>query len=70
LKEAGAKVVSRLFGPTESRLDCIVIEKEPSYIVAEKALQLNIPLLSLEWVIQCLITQQLQPFLSKNDSME
>jgi len=58
LKEAGAKVVSRLFSESEDRIDCVIADQtiEPNAI--KRINKLKKPLLDPEWVVQSIIMEK------------
>jgi hypothetical protein len=58
LKEAGAKVVERLFSDAESRLDVVIASKDADDAIIERSQQLKIPLVSSEWIIQSLYARK------------
>jgi len=62
LKEAGAKVVERLFSSSACRLDCILTDERPTEIVVERANKLHIPLVRTVWIVECLKCQRLISF--------
>jgi BRCA1 C Terminus (BRCT) domain len=61
LKEAGAKIVQRLFSENSDRLDYILADKPPEKEVLERAQKADIPVTTVEWVIECVILQELLP---------
>ena len=68
LKEAGAKVVDRLFSSgDELRLDCILTDGIPNFIIEERAKKLKLPLVLTQWVIQCLVDGTRIPFDTSSD---
>ena len=65
LKAAGAKVVKRLGEPWERDgrgLELVVTDGAPSRYLEEQAKALRIPVLSSEWVFQCLLARKIVPF--------
>lgn len=65
LKAAGAKVVKRLGEPWERDgrgLELVVTESDPTKYLEEQANALNLPVLSAEWVFQCLLARSIVPF--------
>jgi hypothetical protein len=52
LREAGARVVERLFTAAENRLEYILADPNPPRGVPQRAEYLNIPVVSPEWVIE------------------
>jgi len=66
LHYAGAKIVDRMF-TTESRIDFILSDPEPTDMVIEKAQSLGKPLCTSEWVVQSLLVQKvLDPNIHKS----
>lgn len=58
MKEAGAKVVDRLYSENESRIDYIVSSPQFESHIYERAASLQIPFVTVEWVIQSLINRR------------
>jgi hypothetical protein len=61
LREGGAKVVKRLYTPQEKRIECIVSDPDPTAYLATKFEELQIPVVSKEWIIQSLLSQKMLP---------
>lgn len=57
LKEGGAKVVQRLYTPQEGRIECIVSDPNPTDYLAAKFRELEVPVVSKEWIVQSLFAQ-------------
>jgi len=65
LRAAGAKVVSRIGSAWEkcgSSVQVIISEPDPSQFVVLRAQELQIPILSVDWAVQCLLDRRVIPF--------
>jgi hypothetical protein len=61
VRTAGAKVVSRLVTGGADRLDVVVTDPSPAILVVESTNAHNVPLVGVDWVIDCLIAGEPVP---------
>jgi hypothetical protein len=61
VRTAGAKVVSRLVTGGADRLDVVVTDPSPAILVVENTNAHNVPLVGVDWVIDCLIAGESVP---------
>eukprot|EP01124_Arcella_intermedia_P002757 TRINITY_DN114_c0_g1_i5.p1 TRINITY_DN114_c0_g1~~TRINITY_DN114_c0_g1_i5.p1 ORF type:complete len:615 (+),score=234.04 TRINITY_DN114_c0_g1_i5:163-1845(+) len=58
LYSAGAKIVERVHGDNQAKIDYILCDGPPTHLTKEKAKKQDIPLCTLEWLIQSLLSQK------------
>lgn len=61
VRTAGAKVVSRLVTGDADRLDVVVTDPSPAILVVESTSAHDVPLVGVDWVIDCLIAGEPVP---------
>jgi hypothetical protein len=61
LKEAGAKIVQRLFSERADRLDYVLSDRLPEPEIAARAKEAGVKIVSVEWVIECVLVQEVVP---------
>jgi len=68
VREMGAVVVRRIFTAHEKRIDYVIFDENPPPAILKKALSLELPVATSEWLYQCLIHNEPLPFEEEEDT--